>query len=322
LAFALWPLSVIYAALMALRRHSYRLGLLRAHRVPALVVVVGNVVVGGSGKTPMVLELARHLHKRGLAVGVVSRGYARRGQACLEVQTGMQASQCGDEPLLLKRVLGIPIFVARERAQAAQEMLRRYPQIQVILCDDGLQHLALARDIEVCMFDASTLGNGWLLPAGPLREPWPRAADFVVGPQPPQRPGHYQIRRALSNLAVSSDGQSVPLAQLRGQRVLALAAIAHPEPFFDMLRGLGLVLEQTFALPDHDPLVAWTPPPELALPLLITEKDAVKLWPRRPDALAARLTVLLDDAFWSAFDTLIEAKLSSPPRTATQVRHG
>lgn len=321
-AFALWPLSLFYGVLMALRRHGYALGLLRTHRVPALVVVVGNVVAGGAGKTPVVLELARHLQQRGLAVGIISRGYARHGQACLEVQTGMQASQCGDEPLLLKGALGVPVFVARKRAEAAQAMLQRYPATQVILCDDGLQHLALARDIEVCLFDEVSLGNGWLLPAGPMREPWPKAADFMLDPEPSGRPGHYQIRRTLSDLALRSDGRTFPLDQLRGRPVLALAAIAHPESFFDMLRGIGLVLERTFALPDHDKLQDWVPPPDLKLPLVITEKDAVKLWSRLPDALAARLNISLDDAFWSAFDALVEAKLSSPPLAATQVRHG
>lgn len=322
LAFALWPLSLLYGALLALRRQGYARGLLRTHRLPALVVVVGNVVAGGAGKTPVVLELARHLQKRGLTVGIVSRGYARRGQACLEVQTDMQASQCGDEPLLLKRALGVPVFVARKRVEAAQAMLQRYPATRVILCDDGLQHLALARDIEVCLFDERALGNGWLLPAGPLRERWPRAADFILCPEPTGRPGHYQVRRTLSDLALKSDGQTLPLEQLHGQRILALAAIAHPEAFFEMLRGKGLILEQAFALPDHDGIQAWTPPEGMNLPLVITEKDAVKLWPRRPEALAARLNISLDDAFWSAFDNLIEAKLSSPPLAATQDRHG
>ena len=322
LAVALWPLSLLYGVLMALRRYGFALGWLRTHRVPALVVVVGNVVAGGAGKTPVVLELARHLQKRGLAVGVISRGYARRGHACQEVQGGMQASQCGDEPLLLKRALGVPVFVAGKRAEAAQAMLRHYPATQIILCDDGLQHLALARDIEVCLFDEKDLGNAWLLPAGPLREHWPRGADFMLGPEPSQRAGHYQIRRTLSNLALRSDGQTFPLDQLRGRPVLALAAIAHPESFFDMLRGMGLILERTFALPDHDEIQAWTPPAGMDLPLVITEKDAVKLWPRRPEALAARLNISLDDAFWPAFDALVEAKLSSPPLKATQVRHG
>ena len=322
LAVALWPLSLVYGILIALHRFGYAHGMLRTHRVPALVVVVGNVVAGGAGKTPVVLELARHLQKHGLTVGIISRGYARRGQACLEVHAGMQASQCGDEPLLHKRALDVPVFVAAKRAEAAQAMLQRYPATQVILCDDGLQHLALARDIEVCLFEESALGNGWLLPAGPLRERWPRSADFVLGPETSARPGHYQIKRTLSDLALRSDGQTFPLEQLRGRRVSALAAIAHPEAFFQMLRGKGLILARTFALPDHDELAAWTPPPNLNLPLVITEKDAVKLWPRLPDALAARLNISLDDAFWSAFDALVEAKLSSPPLKATQVRHG
>ncbi len=148
-ALALWPLSVLYGYLMALRRWSYEVGVFRATRVAAVVVVVGNVVVGGTGKTPVVMELARYLRKRGQQVGVIARGYGRVGNGCLEVMPHMTAAECGDEPLWLQRALSIPVFVARDRAQAARALLERYPSTDVILSDDGLQHLGLARDIEI-----------------------------------------------------------------------------------------------------------------------------------------------------------------------------
>lgn len=311
LAMALWPLSLLYGCLAELRSRGYQYGLLRTTRVPAVVVVVGNVVAGGAGKTPVVMELARHLRRRGLVVGIVSRGHGRRGAGCFEVQSDMPAVDCGDEPLLLKRSLALPVFVAQRRRQAASALLARYPQTQVILCDDGLQHLALARDIEVCLFDERGVGNGWLLPAGPLRERWPRPVDFVLSSAAAAQPGQHRVLRTLPDHALRSDGSVVPLAPLRGKRLAALAAIARPESFFAMLRAKGLVLEQTIALPDHDSLLGWTPLQDQALQLVVTEKDAVKLWPREPGALAVPLCIALDTDFLQAFDALLDARLSS-----------
>ncbi|MBI5279159.1 MAG: tetraacyldisaccharide 4'-kinase [Burkholderiales bacterium] len=304
LAYLLLPLGWLYGALVALRRALYAAGVLRSERMPVPVVIAGNVVAGGAGKTPVVIALIGHLQSRGLQPGVVSRGYGRRTTGCLEVNGASLAADTGDEPLLVKRRTGAPVFVGERRAEAARELLRRYPHTQVIVSDDGLQHLALQRDIEVCVFDEHGAGNGWLLPAGPLREPWPRQVDLVL------RPGDMQ--RSLSAAAVRADGTRMPWQELRGRPLHAVAGIANPERFFDMLRAQGLLLAGCSALPDHHDFADAAP--WQGRELVCTEKDAVKLWRLRPDAWAAPLEVRIDDAWWRQFD----AKLSSVhgPQTA------
>ena len=175
LAWCLWPVSWVYGALVALRGGLYRVGAFKTRRVAAKVVVVGNVVAGGAGKTPVVMALVKHLQARGWQVGVVSRGYGRRTQDCREVLADSPANDVGDEPALIKHACNAPVFVAIKRFDAAAALLAKYPQTQIIVCDDGLQHHALHRDLEVCVFDERCIGNGFLLPAGPLREPWPRS---------------------------------------------------------------------------------------------------------------------------------------------------
>jgi len=180
LAWLLWPLSLLYAALFSLRRWFYGIGWLKAYRVRVPVIVVGNVIAGGAGKTPVVMAVVRHLQARGLSVGVVSRGYGRRTDDCREVLDESDPQDVGDEPALIRRATGAPVFVARRRVEAARALLARHPATQVIVSDDGLQHLALARDVEICVFDDRGVGNGWRLPAGPLREQWPRPCDLVL----------------------------------------------------------------------------------------------------------------------------------------------
>ena len=306
----LWPLSRLYAAAGSLHRLPYALGLLRAQRVPVPVVVVGNVVAGGAGKTPVVMAVVEHLRKRGLAVGVVSRGYGRSGNGCLEVRLQEDAVRAGDEPLLVRRKTGAPVFVAARRAEAARALLRAYPATQVIVSDDGLQHHAMERDVEICVFDARGTGNGWLLPAGPLREPWPRRVDLVLRPQEAATIDGHAVARTLADSAVRADGTRIRLDTLRGQPLHALAGVANPELFFDMLRGAGLELARTIGLPDHH---AFTDAAQIdaAATLLCTEKDAVKLWRLRPDAWAVPLQVRIEPAFWKALDRLLDAKLSS-----------
>jgi tetraacyldisaccharide 4'-kinase len=322
LARVLWPVSLVYGGLVALRRWCYRVGILPIADVSALVVVVGNVVVGGAGKTPVVIELARHLRKRGHRVGIISRGYGRIGDACFEVEAAMVATDCGDEPLLLKRALSVPVFVAQRRVVAARALLDRYPSTDVVLSDDGLQHLGMARDIEICLFDERGLGNGWLLPAGPMREPWPRPVDLVLSSAASPASGQHRMSRSLSDLALRSDGTRVHLADLRDRRLVALAAIAQPEPFFAMLRAKDLVLEQAIALPDHDDLHGWLAPADPSIQLIFTEKDAVKLWRRDPRGLAVPLCVDLGSAFLREFDALVDARLSSSRRARTDGMNG
>jgi tetraacyldisaccharide 4'-kinase len=310
LACALWPVSLLYRIVAALHRGLYAAGVLRTERLPVPVIVVGNVVAGGAGKTPVVVALVEHLLARGLAVGVISRGYGRGSDACVEVAEADEAARTGDEPLLVKRKTGVPVFVAALRADAARALLAAYPGTQVIVSDDGLQHHALARDIEICVFDARGIGNGWLLPAGPLREPWPRPADFVLHHGHPCGIEGHAIQRGLAQEAWRANGTRIALADLRGQPLHAVAGIAQPESFFAMLRGAGLSLAATEALPDHHQFdAAWGARTET---LVCTEKDAVKLWRLRPDAWAVPLELQVPQAFWDALTRTLAAKLSSP----------
>lgn len=307
----LWPLSLLFGALAALRRGAYRAGLLKSERLPVPVIVVGNVIAGGSGKTPLVIALVDHLHSRGISAGVVSRGYGRASAACLEVKRASDPRDTGDEPLLIARACDAPVFVSPNRAQAARALLKAYPATQAIVCDDGLQHYGLARDIEICVFDERGIGNGWLLPAGPLRESWPRPADLVVQTGNPPGIGGFAVRRRLASHARRADGSSIELVQLKGRRLKAIAAIAKPAAFFSMLRDSGLELAEAIALPDHHDLLHGPAIDEGGCELICTEKDAVKLWRLRPQAWAVPLVLAVEPGFWSRFDSLLDAKLSS-----------
>ncbi len=307
----LWPLSLVFGALASLRRGAYQAGLLRRERMRVPVIVVGSVLVGGTGKTPVVMSLLKHLSARGVRAGVVSRGYGRASSDCVEVTPQSNAHEVGDEPLLVARSCASPVFVAATRAQAAQALLRAYPATQVIVCDDGLQHYALERDIEICVFDDRGVGNGWLLPAGPLRERWPRPVDLVLHSGTPRGITGYAVQRALARQAMLADGSRRNLSELTGKPLVAVAAIARPQAFFDMLRAGALHISRTVALPDHDDFSNAGAALADAPHLVCTEKDAVKLWRVRPDAWALPLDVSIEPAFWSAFDRLLDAKLSS-----------
>ncbi len=230
LALALAPLALLYGALVRLRRALYALGVLQSGRLPVPVIVVGNVTAGGAGKTPVVLALVRHLQARGWRPGIISRGHGRSTQALRAVRPDSSAAEVGDEPLLLARDSGVPVFVARRRLQAGRALLAAHPGTDIVVCDDGLQHLALQRQLEICVFNDQGAGNGWLLPAGPLREPWPRPVDLVLhaGPAPGGAAPQFAMQRALAACAIDAHGQRTTLADLRGLALHAVAAIARP----------------------------------------------------------------------------------------------
>ena len=243
------------------------------------VVVVGNVFVGGTGKTPLVLWLVAALRRAGYVPGVISRGYGGQHGLAGEVLVDSLPTQVGDEPLLIARRGASPVFVGRDRVAAGRALLAAHPAVNVLVADDGLQHYRLQRAVEVVLFDERGGGNGWLLPAGPLREPMSRKRDFTVlnGARIPAGFPADTLRMTLagnSAEALAERTRSVPLASLSG-RILAAAGIGNPERFFRMLRAHGLVIE-TLALPDHHDFSDNPFAGVNADVILITEKDAVK----------------------------------------------
>ncbi len=324
LACALWPWSLLYRALSSTRRALYQLGWLKTYKAPVPVIVVGNVVAGGTGKTPVVIGLVQHLQARGLMVGVVSRGHGRqlpkKGSDCREVTITSPVAEVGDEPALIQLTTDVPVFVARRRPEAVQALLAAYPQTQVVVCDDGLQHYPLQRDIEICVFDNRGAGNGWLLPAGPLREAWPRKVDLILhtGSQPAfTQPAGFRVQRALAPYTVRADGSTVALETLRGQPVTALAGIGQPQAFFQMLEAAGLQLGARIALPDHYDFQSWQRSSTMPEPLVCTEKDAVKLWQYEPTALAVPLQLQFDTTFFTALDARLTQLGLGPVSSST-----
>lgn len=319
LAYALAPITAVYALATGLRRLLYRAGVLQAQRVNAVVLVVGNVVVGGAGKTPTTISIVQHWRNKGLQVGVVSRGYGRKDDTnCLEVTASMSPHLAGDEPLLIRRATGAPVFVARSRYAAATALLAQYPSTQVVVCDDGLQHYALYRDLEVCVFDDRGIGNGLLLPSGPLREAWPLKPIAAIGQQAERRlvlntggaskAGEFSAHRRLAPYAKCSDGTRIALTELAlpsGKPLMALAGIARPERFFDMLRAQGLTIAETLALPDHYDFDSLPHNIHERYQLVCTEKDALKLWAGVPNALAIPLEQTAEPTFFDALDACI-----------------
>jgi len=282
---ALWPLSLLFGVAVAARRLAYRTGALRAAAVGVPVIVVGSIVVGGTGKTPLARALAAALRERGRRPGLVARGYGGSNTAPRAVAAGDDPAEVGDEPPLYVTD-GFPVWIGHDRLAAARALLAAHPECDTVIADDGLQHYALERDFEIAVIDETRgLGNGCLLPAGPLREPRRRldAVDAVVvlaaqGSTPAAARGNRQSVMRYEplpwrNLA-RPDATAEPSAWRRGP-VHAVAGIGHPARFFALLRGLGLD-PVCHPFPDHHRYTA----EELRFPgavaVLMTQKDAVK----------------------------------------------
>jgi len=324
LAIALWPLSLVYRAVLWVRTLAHRAGWIRTERLPVPVVVVGNLIAGGAGKTPTTLALVELLRRHGRTPGLISRGFGRDNGEVRLVRAESPASDVGDEPLLMHLRSRAPVAVGRDRVAAARALLAAHPEIDVLLSDDGLQHLRLGRDVQVIVFDERGVGNGWLLPAGPLREPFrrcPPGQSLVVYNAPGAStpwPGNVASRRLAGAVGLAEWWNGEPatrahLAALRGRPVVAAAGVARPGRFFGMLRGAGLELSE-LPLPDHHDftVIPWPPgTPDV----VVTEKDAVKL---RPQACAgtrvhvATLDFSLSPAFEADFIRLL------PPRPQAQ----
>ena len=317
LSAALLPLSWVYRALLALRRLAYRLGLKRIETLPVPVIVVGNWIVGGAGKTPTTLALLEMLGARGLRAGVVSRGYGREGDGVYLVTRDSTAREAGDEPLLIHLRGRVPVAVGRDRVAAARALLAAHPNLDLLVSDDGLQHWRLPRRLSLLVFDERGLGNGRLLPAGPLRQPpeVPAADQLVVynAPQPSTAlPGFVAERRLAGAVSLAGwwAGEPASLDALLALRdrpgLLAVAGIARPQRFFDMLAAQGLRAD-TLALPDHADFATLPWPPGVA-GVVLTEKDAVKLPPRRVGALPVWV-VALDFSPGAGFEAALDAQL-------------
>ena len=314
----LWPLSQVYKFLAFTHSKLYQTGVLKVNKVSVPVVVVGNIVAGGGGKTPTVIALVQHLQAQGILVGVISRGYGRTSNECLEVKKDSKISDVGDEPAGVLIACSAIIFVANSRFEAASALLKAYPATQVIISDDGLQHHALQHDIAITVFDDRGLGNSLLLPAGPLRESSVKTINSLVlhtGNQAVKVASttapQFTARRALASYALKSDGSKVNLSDLKpSTKLLALAGIANPEAFFDMLRGAGLNLAKTVPLPDHYLFDSALGNEYAGYTLICTVKDAVKLWQIHPEALAVPLEFEPEAALFVAFDALLRPLLS------------
>jgi tetraacyldisaccharide 4'-kinase len=308
LACALWPLSLVFGGLSGLRAGLFRAGVLKSERLPVPVVVVGNIFIGGTGKTPLTIWLVQALQQAGFTPGVISRGFGSKDSAPRLVTPSSTPQQVGDEPLLIAMRTGCPVMVGRDRAAAGMALLAADPAVDILVADDGLQHYKLQRDVEIVLFDGRGVGNGWLLPAGPLRERPSRRRDFTVVNTPDLSaelahsvaPLASMAQRELGRAAATGQA-SVPvqmtlagdvaerladrsdrmtLAELAARahgklRIVAAAGIGNPARFFGMLRGAGLDFIE-LPLPDHHDFLDRPFDGLDADCILMTEKDAVK----------------------------------------------
>jgi tetraacyldisaccharide 4'-kinase len=284
LSWALLPLSALYAGLASVQQ---RRALKRRVQLPVPVVVVGNWVVGGAGKTPTVVALVQALQAAGWQPGILSRGYGARTGTAREVAATDHPRSVGDEPVLMRRRTQAPVWVGRDRVAAAQGLLRQHPTINVLVSDDGLQHRALPRNAEVIVFDERGAGNGLLLPAGPLREALPAATLepqqvvlYTSGTASTALAGAFATRQStqawpLTAWQAGDSHRALPLVALRDTPLLAVAGLAAPEKFFNMLAAAGLHIRR-LPLADHFAYTSLPWPADTAH-IITTEKDAVKL---------------------------------------------
>ena len=330
LAWLLWPLSMLYRGLWLIHRRTRPL----AQALPVPVLVVGNHVVGGAGKTPTVIAIVQALQRLGHRPGVISRGHGGAGGGAgfgagfgvYAVEPGDSAASTGDEPLLIRRRCAVPVWIGRHRASAGRALCAAHPEVDVLVSDDGLQHAALVRSAELVVFDERGAGNGLLLPAGPLREPLPQAVPpwrrvlYTAGHASTQLPGALALRSISSALPLQAwqlgdATAALPLSALAGRPLLAVAGIAAPDKFFSMLRAAGLTIEAS-PQPDHHPYTT-LPWPAGTPDVITTEKDAVKLDPQRQGATrvwVVPLDLTLPDALVNELKSLLfPASTETPP---------
>lgn len=277
--YVLLPFSWLYILLISLRRVCYHTGIFTRYRVSSLVVVVGNINVGGTGKTPLVIWLTEYFKQKGFRIGVVSRGYGRvaYNNKPQQVRPDSAPILVGDEPVLIAKKTGCPVVVATKRRKAAEELIK-YNKCDLIICDDGMQHYSLERDIEIAVIDGHRrFGNGYCLPAGPLREPVSRLkdVDMLVSKYIADR-HEFKMEYSYDNLvSIAKPTRVLSISELDSGKVHAVAGIGNPYPFFSYLRGEKLqVIEHEF--PDHYFFTKKDICFDDNLPVIMTEKDAIK----------------------------------------------
>ena len=277
IAWLLWPASLLFGLVVFCRRLFFRFHLLKSHSAGIPVIVVGNLSAGGSGKTPLVLRIAEVLREHGWKPGIVSRGYGGNADGPREATIASDPAEVGDEPMLLARRSGCPVWVAPDRVQACLSLRAQHPECNVIVTDDGLQHYALRRDVEICVVDERSMGNGFLQPAGPLREPRSRLASVgAVVIHGRSAAKGYAMTLEGDKLVRFTDARDVRAAKsFAGQRVHAVAGIGDPKRFFLQLARFGMkIVPHPFA--DHHAFSAADLDFGDADPVVMTEKDAVK----------------------------------------------
>lgn len=313
LLWLLLPLHSLFVLVSSSRRWLYQRGWLRRHKAPVPVIVVGNISVGGSGKTPVTLALVEHLQRAGWRPGIISRGYGGSGPFPLRVDGTCSASACGDEPWLLQQRAGVPLVVDPDRVQAARSLCQWHPEVTILVADDGLQHYRLQRDIELVVVDARRrFGNGWRLPIGPLREPPSRIeqADFWVQEAFTEgtfTSNFYQI--VPGKWRRVSDDSEVDLSEV--SNAMAIAGIADPERFFATVRALRIKPAGYLSFADHHPFSA-ADFADLGSDqvLLMTEKDAAKCRAfAQPNWYYLPISAHFSDDFWRSLENRLAAKL-------------
>ena len=323
-AWLMAPFALMTFFILAVRRLVLRSIAARSARPPVPVIVVGNIYIGGTGKTPVVIALLALLRAKGWNPGVISRGYGvQAGSAALTGCGALDAARFGDEPALIAQEAGVPVSVHPNRRLAWQALLKHYPATDVIVSDDGLQHATLMRDVELVVQDTRGVGNGWLLPAGPLRDPPSRlhSVDALItrrtqteraAPSGGLAPKELAATMHISGFKQLTSGQQLSpddfVAQCANQPLAAFAGIGAPERFFSDLRALGLRVAHTTALPDHHLFNATTLHAPEAKIIIITSKDAVKCKALSDSKIwVAQVHLAFSDPL---FDTWLDERLS------------
>ncbi len=302
----------VFGWIVSTRKNMYAMGLRKTHKLKVPVIVVGNITAGGGGKTPMVIWLASHLKSMGYRPGIVSRGYGgKRKVEPMFVTANANPTASGDEPLLMAKNTGLPVMVGKDRVKAAKALINSY-SVNVIVADDGMQHLAMGRDAEIVMLDAKwRTGNHQMIPAGPLREPLERLndVDLVVFKGAFENQHHYELEIDEIH-QLNHQKQTKDLAEFRNQKVVAMAGIANPDGFFNSLSKAGIPIIKT-PLPDHHDFSEADFTPHAENMILMTEKDAVKCEHLQlPNVWVVKVKVKMPETTEAAINQLIEKVMS------------